>query len=77
MGKKKGKDSDERTIRKNGQSVVCYGAWEEDSNVECVFENELFDGTWCEGANSWSEAIRILTAYAKEHDTVLVQATSC
>lgn len=64
-------------ITRNGQTVLCYGKWEEDSNAVCVFEDSSLDGTWCEGAKNWTEAVEILTAYAKENGTVLIQLEEC
>jgi len=67
---------DKKTITRNGQTVACYGEWEEDSNAHCVFEDENFDGPWCEGANSWTEAVEILTKYAAENGTVLIELSA-
>ena len=64
-------------ITANGQTVDCYGKWEEDSNVECVFEDERFDGVWCEGADNWIQVVNILTQYAKKHGTILIQLEAC
>ncbi len=64
-------------ITRNSQTVLCYGKWEEDSNAVCVFEDEDLDGTWCEGADNWTEAVEILTKYAAERGTVLIQLEAC
>lgn len=64
-------------IERNGQSVNCYGEWEEDSNCMCVFEDERFDGIWCDGASSWEGAVSKLTAYAKRKGTVLLELQAC
>jgi hypothetical protein len=66
-----------KKITRNGQEVLCYGEWEEDSNAECVFENEALDGVWSEGADNWTQAVEILTAYAKANGTVLIQLGAC
>ena len=65
------------TITRNGQTVSCYGKWEEDSNAMCVFEDEDFDGPWCEGADNWTEAVETLTAYAKKNGTALLELVAC
>ena len=66
-----------QTIVKNGQAVECYGEWHEDSNAECVFDNEYLDGVFADGANSWKEAVETVTAYAKSNGTTLIQMTAC
>jgi len=66
-----------KKITRNGQEVDCYGEWEEGSNAYCVFEDEDLDGTWCEGADSWTEVVEILTQYAAERGTVLIQLEAC
>jgi len=66
-----------QTIEKNGQAVECYGEWLEDSNAECVFDNEYLDGVFADGANSWEEAVETVTAYAKSKGTTVIQMTAC
>jgi hypothetical protein len=66
-----------QTIVKNGQAVECYGEWLEDSNAECVFDNEYLDGVFADGANSWEEAVETVTAYAKSKGTTVIQMTAC
>ena len=68
---------DKQTIVKNGQAVECYGEWLEDSNAECVFDNEYLDGVFADGANSWEEAVETVTAYAKSKGTTVIQMTAC
>ena len=58
-------------ITRNGQTVYCYGVWQEDSNAQCVFEDESLDGVWCDGANTWTEVVEELTAYALQEGTTL------
>jgi sugar phosphate isomerase/epimerase len=65
------------TITRNGQAVDCYGKWEEDSNADCVFEDEAFDGTWSDGADNWTEVVEELTKYAAKNGTVLIQMEAC
>jgi len=57
--------------------VDCYGEWREDSNADCVFDNEWFDGIWAEGAESWEKAVEIVSAYAKRNGVVLLEMTAC
>ena len=64
-------------IERNGQTVHCYGEWEEDSNCFCVFEDERLDGAYCDGAASWEGVVSKLTAYAKRNGTVLVELEAC
>ncbi|MBK8989280.1 MAG: hypothetical protein IPM39_24985 [Chloroflexi bacterium] len=71
------KNNQPLSITRNGQTVLCYGEWEEDSNAICVFDDEDFDATWCEGADNWTEAVEILTAYAKRNNTTLIQLEAC
>jgi hypothetical protein len=59
-------------ITRNGMTVTCYGEWESDSNAECFFEDESLDNVWCDGANSWTEVVEILTDYAVDNGTVLL-----
>jgi len=66
-----------QTIKRNGQAVECYGEWLEDSNAECVFDNEYLDGVFADGANSWEEAVETVTAYAKSKGTTAIQMTAC
>lgn len=66
-----------QTIKRNGQAVECYGEWLEDSNAECVFDNEYLDGVFADGANSWEEAVETVTAYAKSKGTTVIQMTAC
>jgi len=66
-----------QTIKRNGQAVDCYGEWHEDSNAECVFDNEYLDGFFADGATSWEEAVEIVTAYAESKSTTLIQMTAC
>ena len=66
-----------QTIEKNGQAVECYGEWLEDSNAECVFDNEYLAGVFADGANSWEEAVETVTAYAKSKGTTVIQMTAC
>jgi hypothetical protein len=68
---------DKQTIKRNGQAVECYGEWLEDSNAECVFDNEYLDGVFADGANSWEEAVETVTAYAKSKGTTVIQMTAC
>ena len=65
-----------KTITRNGQVVECYGKWREDSNAHCVFDDESLDGVWCEGANTWTEAVEKITAIAKRHHTTLIELTA-
>jgi hypothetical protein len=55
------------TITRNGQTVNCYGPWQEDSNCSCIFEDEYLDGIWADGAANWTEAVEILTDYHRAH----------
>lgn len=64
------------TIVKNEQAVDCYGDWQEDSNAECIFDNEHLDGFFADGAKSWEEAVETVTAYAKSKGTTLIQMTA-
>jgi hypothetical protein len=68
---------DKQTIVKNEQAVECYGEWLEDSNAECVFDNEYLDGVFADGANNWEEAVETVTAYAKSKGTTVIQMTAC
>jgi hypothetical protein len=68
---------DKQTIVRNEQAVECYGEWLEDSNAECVFDNEYLDGVFADGANSWEEAVETVTAYAKSKGTTVIQMTAC
>tara|TARA_R110001632_G_scaffold227342_1_gene361812 strand:- start:92 stop:301 length:210 start_codon:yes stop_codon:yes gene_type:complete len=68
---------DKQTIVRNEQAVDCYGDWHEDSNAECVFDNEYLDGFFADGAISWEEAVETVTAYAKSRSTALIQMTAC
>ena len=68
---------DKQIIIKNDQEVECYGEWHEDTNAECIFDNEYLDGFFADGANSWDEAVEIVTAYAKGEGTTLIQMTAC
>tara|TARA_R110002124_G_scaffold187023_1_gene354444 strand:+ start:289 stop:498 length:210 start_codon:yes stop_codon:yes gene_type:complete len=68
---------DKVIIVKNDQEVECYGEWEEDTNAECIFDNEYLDGFFADGADSWDEAVEIVTAYAKSNGTTLIQMTAC
>jgi len=68
---------DKQTIVRNEQAVDCYGEWHEDSNAECVFDNEYLDGFFADGATSWEEAVETVTAYAKSNGTTLIQITAC
>ena len=68
---------DKQTIVRNEQAVDCYGEWLEDSNAECVFDNEYLDGVFADGANSWEEAVETVTAYAKSKGTTVIQMTAC
>lgn len=61
------------TITRNGQTVECWGEWQEDSNAYATFENEALDGTYCDGADSWTEVVEELTAYAARNNTILIQ----
>ena len=62
-----------KEITKNGQTVQCYGEYREDNNYACVFEDEELDGVFAEGASSWEEAVDVLTQYALDNDTVLLE----
>ncbi|MBE2222791.1 MAG: hypothetical protein IAF02_14695 [Anaerolineae bacterium] len=64
-------------ITRNGQAVECWGQWEEDSNADCVFDDERLDGTWCDGANNWTEVVEELTTYALRMGTKLIQLEAC
>lgn len=77
MSKERVTKMEPKKITRNGQTVLCYGDWEEDSNAVCVFENSALDGTWCEGADNWTEAVETLTAYAKRQGTTLIQLEAC
>lgn len=68
---------DKQTIVKNGQAVDCYGEWHEDSNAECIFDDENLDGFYADGATSWEEAVETVTAYAESKSTTLIQMTAC
>ena len=65
-----------KKITKNNQTVYCHGIWEENSNAACVFDDEAFDGYYCDGANSWEEAVEIITKYAQRHNTTLIELTA-
>ena len=64
------------TITRNGQTVDCYGEWQEDSNASCVFENEMYDGVYCDGASNWTQVVEELTAYAKREGTEVIELTA-
>ncbi len=64
-------------ITRNGQTVACYGVWHEDSNCFCVFDDEEFDGAYCDGADNWTEVVEELTAYAARNNTTLVELQAC
>lgn len=64
------------TVTRNNQQVDCFGKWEEDSNAQCVFENECFDGVYADGASNWTEAVEEVTAYAKRNGTVLLEMSA-
>lgn len=75
-----GHESDEGPVLKitrNGQEVLCYGQWEEDSNCACVFDNEALDGIWADGADNWIEVVEHLTLYAAKNGTKLVELNAC
>lgn len=63
-------------ITRNGQTVFCYGTWREDSNAQCVFDNEGLDGVWCDGAANWTEVVEELTAYARRNGTKLIELSA-
>ena len=64
-------------ITRNDQRVECYGEWREDSNAHCVFDDERYDGIYCDGAANWTEVVETLTAYAKRNNTELVEVSAC
>ena len=67
-----------QTIERNGQAVECYGEWLEDSNAECIFDDEYLDGFYADGATSWEEAVEIVTAYAdSKNGASVIQMTAC
>lgn len=68
---------DKVTIHRNGQSVDCWGKWEEDSNCQCVFSDERHDGIWADGAENWTEAVEKLTAYAERNNIELIELVAC
>ena len=61
----------------NGQTVSCYGRWREDSNAECAFDDEEFDGIYADGGRSWKDVVEKLTKYAERNGTELVQLVAC
>lgn len=66
-----------KVITRNGQSVECYGEWREDSNAVCVFDDEMLDGVYADGAPNWTVAVETVTAYAKAHGTELLEMQAC
>lgn len=69
--------SNPTVITHNGQTVECWGKWEEDSNCYCVFENENYDRGYYDGADNWTEVVEKMTAYAKRKGTILVELQAC
>jgi hypothetical protein len=67
----------ETILYRNGQKVYCYGEWREDSNASCIFEDEVFDGIWADGATCWTDAVEQVTAYAKRNGTILIEMVAC
>ena len=65
------------TITRNAQSVDCYGEWKPDSNCHCVFDDENLGGIYADGAESWTQAVEILTAHAARKHTVLIELSAC
>ena len=64
-------------ITRNGQTVHCYGTWEEDSNCLCVFDDEDLDDIHCDGGANWTAVVEELTAYAARNGTELVELVAC
>ena len=64
-------------ITRNGQTVTCYGEWCEDSNCECVFDDETLDGIYADGGESWADVVEKLTEYAARMGTKLVELSAC
>jgi hypothetical protein len=64
------------TITANGQTVDCYGEWRWDSNAACVFEDsdgDVFEEAYCDGADTWQEAVEAVTKYAVESGYIVVE----
>ena len=64
-------------VSSNGQVVECYGKFEDDSNFDCVFDDEAFNGTYCDGGSSWQAAVNKIAKYAQRNMTVLIQLEAC
>jgi len=72
--------SNQRVIKRNGQEVVCFGPWHEDSKAVVV--GDFCDGSemkevWAEGATNWTEAVETITAWAKRNGHQVVEMSSC
>lgn len=61
----------------NGQTVECYGKFQQDSNFEVIFDNENYDGIFADSATSWVDAVDILTTYAERIGTTVIEMTAC
>ena len=63
-------------ITRNGQEVDCYGEWREDSNAVVIGEDEsgeIFEEVYADGADNWTEAVEILTAWAKRKGYTILE----
>lgn len=66
-----------KTITRNGQTVDCYGKWQEDSNCICVFADAMLHAVYADGADNWADAVEKLTDYAKRNGTELLELIAC
>ena len=56
-----------------GYSVDCYGDIDSDSVIVMAFDDENFDGISESSFDTWSEAVKECSDYAKSVGTTLVQ----
>jgi hypothetical protein len=62
-----------KSITKNGQTVLCHGEWGNDTTAECAFDNDLFDCEYFDGPDTWEEAVENMTQFAVNNRIILLE----
>ena len=66
-----------KTIQtKYGYSVECFGICNEYATIDCVFDDEMFDGTSSDSYNNWQDAVDSIAEFAHRKGTVLIELCS-
>jgi hypothetical protein len=65
----------ETIIKRNGQTVHCYGEFDVYCNVHVCFEDESWDGVFCPDTEDtcWTDMVERITKLAIQYGTTVEQ----